>query len=278
MELDSWRKLMYRIGEFSKIIKLTVKTLRFYDETGLLKPSFVDKFTGYRYYEMEQLFTAQQIIALRQADFSIDEIRHILSGKDVSDMLEIKESELKREKAEAEEKLNRFSAIKKFYSEEQTMNYQAILKQMPEHIVYYKRFKVHDFSEYGTVIPAIGAEIVAANPDLKCAEPNFCYVEYLEGEYKENDFNVEYAEAVDKIGKETETIKFKILPAALVACVMHKGSYEGLRKGYIYLMNWLKENGYLPAGNAREQYIDGCWNKESEDEYITEIQIPVIKA
>lgn len=269
---------MYRIGEFSKIVKLTVKTLRFYDEAGLLAPSFTDKFTGYRYYQTEQLYCAQQVIALRQAGFSIDEIKHILSGKDVSEMLDRKETELKQEKQAAEERLSRLSVIKKFYSEEQTMNYQAIIKYLPQYTVYCKQFKVKDFSEYGVIIPLIGAEISKVNPTLKCIEPNFCYVEYLDGEFKERDFNVEYVEAVEKIGKETKNIKFKILPAAEVACVMHKGSYEGLRKGYIYLINWVKENGYLPAGNAREQYIDGCWNKENEDDYLTEIQIPVKKA
>lgn len=158
------------------------------------------------------------------------------------------------------------------------MSYQAIIKQLPEYTVYYKQFKVRDFSEYNTIIPQIGAEVVAANPSLKCAVPEFCYVEYLDGEFKESDFNVEYAEAVERVGNETDTIKFKILPACEVACVMHKGSYDGLRKGYIYLINWVKENGYVPVGNAREQYIDGCWNKESESDYLTEVQIPVKKA
>ena len=269
---------MYRIGEFSKIVKLTVKTLRFYEEAGLLNPSHTDKFTGYRYYTTEQLYPAQLIVALRQAGFSIEEIRRILSGGDASEMLERKESELKAEKSAAEDRLNRLSVIKKFYSKEQTMNYQAVVKKLPEYTVYYKQFKVHDFSEYGTIIPAIGAEIGAANPGLKCVEPSFCYVEYLDGEFKESDFNVEYAEAVEKAGKETNGIKFKVLPAQEVVCVMHKGSYDGLRKGYAFALAWLKENGYAHAGNAREQYIDGIWNKESENDYLTEIQFPVKKA
>lgn len=268
---------MYRIGEFSKIIKLTVKTLRFYDEAGLLKPSLIDKFTGYRYYETEQLYPAQQIIALRQAGFSIEEIRHVLSGQDMTEILERKEAELKSEKLAAEERLSKLSVIKKFYSEEQTMNYQAVVKKLPAYTVYYKQFKVRDFSEYGDIIPQIGAEISAANPGLKCVEPGFCYVEYLDGEFRERDISVEYAEAVERDGNETDTIKFKVLPETEVVCVMHKGSYAGLRKGYIFAMNWLKENGYKTAGNAREQYIDGCWNKESEDDYLTEIQFPVKK-
>ncbi|HHY99593.1 MAG TPA: MerR family DNA-binding transcriptional regulator, partial [Tissierellia bacterium] len=47
---------MYRIGEFSKMSKTTIKTLRYYDEIGLLKPQETDKFIGYRLYTTDQLF------------------------------------------------------------------------------------------------------------------------------------------------------------------------------------------------------------------------------
>ena len=46
---------MIRIGDFSKLSRVSVKTLRFYDEMDLLKPVEVDRFTGYRYYEFDQL-------------------------------------------------------------------------------------------------------------------------------------------------------------------------------------------------------------------------------
>ena len=46
---------MYRIGEFSKMSKTTIKTLRYYDEIGLLEPENVDDFTGYRLYTTQQL-------------------------------------------------------------------------------------------------------------------------------------------------------------------------------------------------------------------------------
>lgn len=46
---------MIRIGDFSKLSRVSIKTLRYYDEMGLLKPIGVDRFTGYRYYEFDQL-------------------------------------------------------------------------------------------------------------------------------------------------------------------------------------------------------------------------------
>ena len=62
---------MFRIGDFSKMSRTTVKTLRYYDEAGLLKPEMTDTFTGYRLYTTEQLLQLHRIQALRQAGLSM---------------------------------------------------------------------------------------------------------------------------------------------------------------------------------------------------------------
>ncbi len=70
---------MIRIGDFSKLSQVSVKTLRYYDETGLLKPVQADRFTGYRMYEYSQLLRLQRILALKDLGFSLDEIGQLLS-------------------------------------------------------------------------------------------------------------------------------------------------------------------------------------------------------
>src|SRR5512146_1577165 len=65
---------MIRIGDFSKLSRVSVKTLRFYDEMGLLKPIEVDRFTGYRYYEFDQLPRLYRILALKDLGFSLEEM------------------------------------------------------------------------------------------------------------------------------------------------------------------------------------------------------------
>ena len=54
---------MFKIGEFSKFSQVTVKTLRYYDQIGLLKPAEIDRFTGYRYYSASQLPRLHRILA-----------------------------------------------------------------------------------------------------------------------------------------------------------------------------------------------------------------------
>ena len=79
---------MYRIGLFSKINKVTVKTLRYYDKIGLLKPAYIDRENDYRYYISAQLPELHKIISLRQSGFSINEISALLNGRSIVEIFE----------------------------------------------------------------------------------------------------------------------------------------------------------------------------------------------
>ena len=81
---------MYRIGEFSEISKTTIKTLRYYEKEGLLIPAFVNEETGYRFYETSQLPELAKIISLRQMGLSINNIKNILNGSDMEQILKLR--------------------------------------------------------------------------------------------------------------------------------------------------------------------------------------------
>ena len=99
---------MYTIGEFSKITGLTVKTLRFYHEQGLLIPTSVDEETGYRYYDRSKIETARSITHLRSLNLSLDEIGTILkSAGDDADLREVME----RQKFLLETKIQRYREV-----------------------------------------------------------------------------------------------------------------------------------------------------------------------
>lgn len=87
---------MYQIGEFSHLCETTIKTLRYYDKINLLKPSVVDKFSGYRYYDDVQMKQLFEIKKLQKVGFSLSEIKTIMKEKDVS-MIEKKIIELEKE-------------------------------------------------------------------------------------------------------------------------------------------------------------------------------------
>jgi len=85
--------MMYRIGEFSALTGASVKTLRYYDEINLLKPSNVDKFTNYRYYTEEELRQFKRIEYLKRLGFTLEEIKANLSNMSV-ECLDQKKQEL----------------------------------------------------------------------------------------------------------------------------------------------------------------------------------------
>jgi DNA-binding transcriptional MerR regulator len=266
---------MYRIGDFSKLTKTTIKTLRYYDEVGLLKPEYVDEENGYRYYTTSQLFSLHKIISLRQLGLSVNDTLNVMSGNNVENILQNRKAEILSFLNEAQTQLSRINYILSDNEEDLFMNYQAVIKDLPECIVYSKRMKLNGYQDYFKVIPTLGETIMKANPDLKCVTPEYCFIISHDGEYKEKDIDVEFCEAVDKFGKEVDGIVFKKLEGVKAATVFHKGSYEGLRQAYAFIMNWIEENGYKMADNPRENYIDGIWNKDNEEDWLTEIQVPI---
>ena len=73
---------MFSIGEFSKLTGLSVRTLRFYHDKKILIPTSLDPDTGYRFYEERNLESARVIIALRELEFSLEDIIKILANHD----------------------------------------------------------------------------------------------------------------------------------------------------------------------------------------------------
>lgn len=268
---------MYTIGSFSKINMVTPKTLRLYDEMGLIKPAKIDPFTGYRYYSTEQLPRMHRILALKSLGFSLSDIKSVIENEGTIEMLLV--SKL-RETSEAikEEKI-RLMTLKGYLEAlkgEKELNQDVIIKPLPGGIIYSKRMTVPDYDAYFNVIPEIGEEVTAANPNLKCSVPEYCFIIYHDKEYRENDIDMEYCEMVTEYGKDTDTIKFKELePVEEAACILHKGPYSTLSVTYGKLHTWIEKSGYKIDGPDRESYIDGIWNKEDPEEWLTEIQVPV---
>ncbi|MFA6860478.1 MAG: MerR family transcriptional regulator [Clostridia bacterium] len=268
---------MYRIGEFSKMAKSTVKTLRFYDEIGLFNPKFVDE-NGYRYYSIEQLKSLQTIIELRSVDVSLEDIKAVVSGKSKEEILSKRMFEIKDEQSEIKIKL---SLIKRLIAEAKKgvymEKYQVKEIVMPECFVYSKQGIIENFSKITPFILEAGKEAQTYNFDVKCIDPGYCFVSYLAREYQDSNIEILFCEAVDKMGKDSKNIKFKKLEAENAVSVFHKGSYSKIGEAYAFVMNWIEKNGYQITNPIRERYISGCWNKDSEEDYLTEIQVPVAK-
>ncbi len=94
-----------QINEFAKLTGVSVRTLHYYDEIGLLKPAFVDEQNGYRFYDEKSLLRMQEILFYRELDFQLKSILEILSSPDYDKqkalveqrkLLELKKKRLER--------------------------------------------------------------------------------------------------------------------------------------------------------------------------------------
>ena len=265
---------MYKIGEFSVLSRTTIKTLRYYEKEGLLIPSYVDSVTGYRFYETDQLIKLARIISLRQIGFSINNIKNYINDNNFSDLLVARKKELQVEKEVIDNQLLQIKNI----LEDDKMEREIFKKTLPEYVVYYKEGIIKDFSSIVDFILGSAEECKMLNPNIKCVEPDYCYVNYLDGEYKPENFKIRYAQAVTKEGLSNDNIKFIKLNPIEAVCIYHKGSYSNLRETYSIIMEWLEKNDYQITEPIRERYIDGMWNKEKEEDWLTEIQVPIIKS
>lgn len=264
---------LYKIGVFAAMNHVTVKTLRFYEEQGLLAPALINQENGYRYYELSQMAVIHQITALKMAGFTLEEIARINSGADEEAVLLKKKTELIAKIAD----LTRQIAIVDGYLSKKEIGLSApvLEKTIPKTTVAAMKTRIESYDSLFEVMPKMGA--LMEKVGCECAVPEYCFTSYLEPGYKDEDILVEICESVTVAKEETGGLYFRTLPEIQAACIFHRGSYQTLSESYERVLKYIEENGYEIAGEIRESYIDGVWNKEDESQWLSEIQIPIRK-
>ena len=262
---------LYKIGMFAAMNHVTVKTLRFYEEQGLLMPALIHSENGYRYYTLSQMAVIHQITALKMAGFTLEEIVRINCGADEEAVLLKKKSELL---AKISDLTRQIAIVDGYLSKKKTcLSAPVLIKTIPETTVAFMRTRLESYDGLFDRMPEMGALMEKAG--CVCALPEYCFTNYLEPGYKDGDILVEICESVVEAKKEAGELRFKTLPEIQAACVFHKGSYRTFSESYETLLRYIEENGYEIAGEIRESYIDGVWNKDDESEWLSEIQVPV---
>ena len=127
---------MLKIGEFSKLSRVTVKTLHHYDELDLLKPISVDPLTSYRYYNVDQLLRVHRIIALKELGLSLEQIKLMLEDdipiEQMRGMLYLKQAESQQRMRAEQERLQQIEfRLRMIDMEGQMPKLDVVIKEIP---------------------------------------------------------------------------------------------------------------------------------------------------
>ena len=271
------RKTKLKIGEFSKMMQVTVKTLRHYEQKGLLIPDDVDEWTGYRYYSITQMQRLNTIRGLQRQGFSLEEIKDLF--EDESQMPSVAQLTKKIEETERQLQIlmdRRHQLLKWMDSHKQIRTMEKFsIQSLPEIIVASHREIIPDYSALGQLcVNKIGPEMQRLG--CKCPLPGYCFTIEHHQEYRASDLDIEYCEQVEEMGTDNTIIQFKRLPAVPKAlCMKHVGPYERFHESFTEAFAYMEEQGYKLAGPLRTSYIDGVWNKANPEEWLSIIQIPI---
>lgn len=271
---------MFKIGDFSKLSRVSVKTLRYYDEIGLITPVRVDDFTGYRYYSTDQLPRLNRILALKDLGFSLEQIARLLDdglpAGHIGEMLELRKREI-RDQIEADQvRLNLIEGRLKQIERE---------GNMPVHDVVIKSIEPVTIASVRSIIPSyeysgqLFGELVGYLMSHRVQFSGPPLGLYYDTEYKEQDVDVEVAVPVDPSTRGSDRIKVYELPAIeTAACLIHKGDYYLFPESYEALMRWIQDNGYQITGTDRQIYLRSYGDTSDMSDFLTEIQFPVVRA
>lgn len=264
---------MLTIGEFSRISKITTKTLRYYDEIELLKPTHVNDTNGYLYYDIGQLKDILLIGRLKLYGFSLEEIADILQAPKDTDTLFVLMSQKQRE---MEEKLSSYQFIlaqmeADIHNLERGISIMSYLDtitvqlaELPAKNILSVRQKIN-MDDYGKLIGKVYEAIVREHYTPVGAPMSI----YHDEEYTPTNYDVEVGVPVKEGGT-------RIFEGGLHAMAALKGPYSGLSSVYAKIKEWMDENEYALCGAPFEVYQSDPAQTMPES-LVTEVYFPVCK-
>jgi DNA-binding transcriptional MerR regulator len=269
---------MLKIGYFARLSQVTVKTLHYYDKTGLLKPAHVDPFTNYRYYAIDQLAQLNRILALKDLGLSLEQIAYLLDGyvapQEVRGMLRLRQAQLREQAKAVAAELARVEARLRQMDMEETMpDLEVVLKTTEPMIVASRRVLIPSNDQVPAWLGPAFNEACAYAQSQAAGFAGPCFALWHTSPETYSDEDVEAIYPIDRFLPGNDRIKVYELSATLVAAVVHHDDVDEFTEGHKTLLKWVEANGYRLSGPYREIYHD--W--QDHRNATTEIQFPVEK-
>ena len=273
--------IMYTIGEFAALGRVSVRMLRHYDAIGLLRPARVDVHSGYRYYGNDQLRQLLRIVELRDLGCSLDDAAAVLHSSNEDEAL--RELLVRRRvdlAASLEADIARLAHIDERLRSLEGITVSNIeYRAVPPVVVYAVRGRAAGAGPENVapiVEPLIGRLVDALEAaGREVTAPSIVWYESVEGS-EELEVSVSFvADAAAAPGEGFEVVE---LPALSEAAVLtHRGEMAGIGRSWAALMEGVVAEGREIAGPAREVYVRAGADIP-QSEWVTELQVPLAPA
>jgi DNA-binding transcriptional MerR regulator len=272
--------MLFKIGDFSRISRVSIRTLRYYDEISLLRPVQVDQATGYRYYSIEQLPEINRINMLKNIGLSLEDIQELLNDAPPVDyirqLLQVKKSEIQERISLDKEKLRKVEIWLNRASSEGILPTDIHIqrKTVPALRVISKR----EIGTYDETTDRILSELRQqldrpGNIDsVKITGPVMGI--FYDDEYKELDADIEAAIPISgELSVIEEGFEVKTLPKIEGIFTIYKGPVYHLNEIYAQIIDYAEQHNLKLLTPIRELYLTYP-EADLEDGLIIEIQCP----
>jgi predicted transcriptional regulator YdeE/DNA-binding transcriptional MerR regulator len=277
---------MLKIGDFSKLAHVTVKTLRHYAHLGLLEPVWTERYSGYRYYSLEQLPRLNRILALKDLGFSLEQIRAMLdanlSTEVLRQMFNQRQDELLSRVAEEQSRLKRVAErLQQIEQEGSLPDVEVTVKSIPVQWIVSQRTSLAYAGELEIETLSLRQQLTAEALQAGLRSTRTWLVLQSASSFGENGMDVEIglllAESLPP-GKSFSGVNIRRLPptASMASLLVLRGK-RPLPEAFASLYRWTERNGYLVSGQPRQVLFDSQEQHREELAY-TELQVPVESA
>jgi DNA-binding transcriptional MerR regulator len=267
---------MLKIGDFSRLCRVSAKTLRYYDDLGLIAPAHADPSTGYRYYAVDQLPRINRLLALKDLGFSLEQIARILNEGVTTDqlrgMLMLKRAEAEGRLKEERERLDRIEArLREIEQEDHMPEYDVALKKIDPILVAACRVRIPT----NDMVPQVlGAAYKRTYDHVRshggmALDPCIAVWHTISDVYADED--AEAVVPIDRHLPEDDDVKVYELPGGTFASAVHHGNFAEFTQLHPAILRWIEASGYRVAGPSREVYL----SDDDRQNSVTEVQYPV---
>jgi DNA-binding transcriptional MerR regulator len=274
---------MFRIGEFSRIARVSCRLLRYYDELDLLKPVRIEQDSGYRYYSASQLPRLNRILVLKELGLSLEQIGHILKedppASELRAMLLMRRNDVEKSIEQEVQRLRQIETrIAQIEAEGQLVTDDVVLRQEPVRQLLSIRQTIPSFADGMNLI----AELVATVPRLTGNGVLGQFVAIAHGrDFEPDNIDVEFgffllSQQLDRVtlADGRALVVRDVPPVETMAACVRIGPPQDAHLTTARIAHFIESNGYRICGPNRELFLQRPKPDRMQDS-VVEMQFPL---